>query len=292
MSIIKMAPDEFRRMQLIELDLLKELDRVCRENDIRYCIAFGTLLGAVRHNGYIPWDDDADVVMLREDYEKFKRIASEGKLDSGICFFQDHSTDVDYLWGYGKLRRVGTSYIRDGQEHLKGKTGAFIDIFPLDDVPKSIVGQIIQDKICWALRKILWSRVACISGNGIWKYIYKVISIIPIELAYRIAKTYIGESSNKTTNPVRTLLFPAFGTLYRHHSLGKRFGMPKTWFLERKEYDFEGNKLWGIAAADEFLTYIYGNYMELPPEEKRIPHAPVSYYDFGDLHLNDDDVLQ
>lgn len=70
----KLTPQEFRTMQLLELDLLIEFDRVCRKHGIKYCITCGTLLGAVRHKGYIPWDDDADIAMLREEYEKFRQL--------------------------------------------------------------------------------------------------------------------------------------------------------------------------------------------------------------------------
>ena len=142
--------EEFRRMQLLQLDMLVELDRVCREHNINYVIFCGTQLGAVRHKGYIPWDDDADIAMLRENYEKFKSYASE--LDPEVCFFQDHSTDPYYRWGYGKLRRTGTTFIRVGQEHIKCKTGLFIDVFPLDDIPKSLIGQMVQDFNCFQTR--------------------------------------------------------------------------------------------------------------------------------------------
>lgn len=76
---------EFRRMQLLELDMLVEFDKLCRRHNIRYVLFGGSLLGAVRHKGYIPWDDDADVGMLREDYEKFKKVACE--MDEKICYF-------------------------------------------------------------------------------------------------------------------------------------------------------------------------------------------------------------
>lgn len=125
--------EDFRRMQLLELDMLVEFDRVCRAHGIAYTIFGGTLLGAVRHKGYIPWDDDADIAMLREDYERFRSVAHE--MDPSICFFQDHLSDPEYRWGYGKLRRTGTKYVRVGQEHLKCKTGVFVDVFPMDDAP-------------------------------------------------------------------------------------------------------------------------------------------------------------
>ena len=133
-SIKYITGDELRRLQLMLLDCIVEIDRVCRANNIRYCIAYGTLLGAIRNKGFIPWDDDADIVMTREEYDKFARVADQ--LNPDICFFQDNDTEATYPWGYGKVRRSGTTYIRAGQEHLKHRTGFMMDIFPMDDLPK------------------------------------------------------------------------------------------------------------------------------------------------------------
>ena len=124
--------------QFLQLDMMVEFDRVCKQEGIHYVICCGTLLGAVRHKGYIPWDDDADIAMLREEYEKFKKIAY--KLDQSICFFRDHSTDPEYRWGCGKLRKTGTRYVRLGQEHVHCKTGVYVDIFPVDDIPRTTLG--------------------------------------------------------------------------------------------------------------------------------------------------------
>lgn len=281
MAMIKqLTPEEFRKMQLLELDMIVELDRVCRKHNINYCITCGTLLGAVRHKGYIPWDDDADIAMLREDYEKFKLVAHE--MNSDICYFQDHFTDPEYLWGYGKLRRTGTSFIRAGQEHLKGKTGLFIDIFVLDDVPTNILGMILQDFYCFCLRKILWSRVGKINDKGFTKVWYSLISHIPVDWVYSCVKKMADKSNNSTPNRVRTLLFPSFGKLYmkNKHPVAIRFGMPKQWFLERQEYDFEKHRFYGTKDYDSFLTYVYDDYMTLPPESQRQPHAPVSSFNF------------
>lgn len=281
-EVIDIKGEEFRRMQLIQKDMIKELDRVCRENNIRYSIFCGTLLGAVRHKGYIPWDDDADIAMLREDYEQFKRAANQ--LNPEICFFQDHETDSEYRWGYAKLRRTGTTFIRAGQEHVKCKTGVFIDIFPLDDVPRGVVGQMVQDFYCFCLRKILWSEVGKHSQKSTLKRLwFWLISWIKPEFVFRLCKRMEKKSRNDSVNRVRTLTFPAFGKLYRKNPLRERYGLPKEWFTKLQEYEFEGLKLMGTKDYDGILTYTYGDYMKLPPEEERYPHAPVSYYDFNGL---------
>lgn len=278
MDAIDLPLKDFRRMQLLQLDMIAELDRVCRKHDIKYVLTCGSLLGAVRHKGYIPWDDDSDIGMLRCEYEKFKKVS--GELNPRICFFQDHSNDPEYLWGYGKLRRVGTSFVRAGQEHLKGKTGVFIDIFPLDDIPESSAGQIVQDFYCFCLRKILWARVGKTLEKGLLKAWYAFLSLISVEWVYRRLNAMIKKSDNTSPRKVRVLLFPSFGKLNYRHVLSERYGMPKEWFLERAEYEFEKHLFYGTKNYDGFLKYMYDDYMTLPPVDKRQPHAPVSSYNF------------
>lgn len=275
---VQMTQEELRTMQLLELDMLVEFDRVCRKHNIGYCIAFGTLLGAVRHKGFIPWDDDADIIMLREEYEKFKLV--EDEMDHEICYFQDHSNDPEYLWGYGKLRRTGTSFVRLGQEHMKGKTGLFIDIFPQDDIPLNIPGMMLQNFYCFCLRKILWSRVGKVSEKGFMKAWYGLISHIPVGWVYARVNKMTVKSRNNTPNRVRTLLFPPHGRLYPK-PLAIKYGMPKEWFLEREEYEFEGHRFFGVKDYDAYLKYLYNDYMTLPPEEKRRQNSPVSSFDFN-----------
>ncbi len=277
-EIVNIRGAEFRRMQLIELDMIVELDRVCRTNNINYVLFGGSLLGAVRHKGYIPWDDDADIAMTREDYEKFRSVASQ--LNPDICFFQDHSTDPEYRWGYGKLRRTGTTFIRAGQEHLKCKTGVFIDIFPLDDVPKSTIGQMLQDFVCFCLRKITWSEVGRLQTKGFWKIWFTLLSKIPIDWVYRQLDWYVKKSRNDSDNYVRILMFKSLGKLYRKAPIKLRYGFPKKWVLERAEYEFEGHMFFGAKDYHGFLSFEFGDYMELPPEDKRDPHSPVSSYSF------------
>ena len=205
--------EDFRRLQLLQLEMLVELDRVCRENNIDYVILAGTQLGAIRHKGYIPWDDDADVAMLREDYERFKSIRTQ--LNPAICYFQDHTTDAVYRWGYGKLRKPGTVFIRVGQEHIHCQNGVFIDVFPLDDIPKSIPGQMLQDFNCFCLRKICWSEVERVRTTGLAKRWWTIISKIPVEWVYRRLSHYTKKSQNSSDNFVRILMYKSLGKRYR-----------------------------------------------------------------------------
>ncbi len=274
----KLTDAEFRRLQLVELSLLKELDRVCRKHKIRYTVFCGTLLGAVRHKGYIPWDDDADIAMLREDYEKFKKVAHE--INSDIGFFQDHSTDPAYLWGYGKLRRTGTYHMRTGQEHIKCKNGVYIDIFPLDDIPQSLAGQLFQNIDCYICRKILWSKVGKRTEKGLKKAWFSLISHIPTDSVYKHLKRWERKSSAKQCNRVRCLTFPPFGTLYVKNPIRKRYGMPKKWFVRLKNYKFEDTVLIGTRDYDGILTYTYGDYMTPPPPEKRVPKVSFSRIEY------------
>jgi lipopolysaccharide cholinephosphotransferase len=274
----ELSPEQFRKMQLCELDMLAEFDRVCRKNNIDYVLFGGSLLGAVRHKGYIPWDDDADIGMLREDYDRFKKHI--GELNPDICYFQDHDTDPEYRWGYGKLRRTGTKYIRVGQEHLKCKTGIFVDVFPMDDIPKSVFMQIVQDRICFCFRKILWSEVARVNSKGFWKLWFTALSKIPVSVPFAVFDKYAKKSRNASANRVRCLSFPATGTLYKKNPLSERYGMPKSWFTDRAEYQFEDRLLYSSRDYDTVLTYIYGDYMVLPDEKGREPHSPFMEIEF------------
>ena len=274
----ELTPEQFRKMQLVELDMLVEFDRVCRNNGINYVLFGGSLLGAVRNKGYIPWDDDADIGMLREDYDKFKKHI--GEMNPAICYFQDHDTDPEYRWGYGKLRRTGTKYVRVGQEHLKCKTGIFVDVFPMDDIPLSVVGQIFQDFHCFCLRKILWSEVAKYNSKGFWKIWFYLLSKIPVSVPFDALKRYANKSKNNTENRVRCLAFPATGTLYKKNPVSERYGMPKSWFVDRAEYLFENRKFFSSRDYDTVLKYIYGDYMKLPDEKGREQHSPFSEIKF------------
>lgn len=276
----ELTVSELRQLQLIQLDLLLALDKVCRKHGIRYMMDGGTMLGAVRHKGFIPWDDDIDVAMLREDYERLKSLKDE--FDPSFCFFQDHTTDPEYRWGYGKLRRTGTSYVRVGQEHLKQRDGVFIDIFPFDDIPRSVFFQVLQDRYLFCLRKILWSEVGRKCEKGFLRIWYSLLSVIPAKWVFRRIDKIAARSRNSRPNRVRILMFPAFGSFGEKGRLpiSERYGLVKSVMLKTEEFEFEGKRLFGYADFHTRLNMEYGDYMKLPPEEERRPHLFVSSFKF------------
>lgn len=267
-----MSDDELHKVQMVQLEMLQEVDRICKKCNIKYNIIAGTLLGSVRHGGYIPWDDDADVALLRPEYEKFRK-ACKTELDTTRFYFQDHRNTKGYRWGYGKLRRKGTCFLRENQERMPYKQGIFIDIFPLDACPNSYFLRALHNFHCFCIRKVLWSEVGKYSekklGLRIW---YNILSKIPrknVFKHYAFMKYFWNGKDNsklKKAKWVRILTFP---------TPNKEYGYLKQWYETSKDYVFEEKTFDGIADYDAYLGFKFGNYMELPPEEQRKTH-PIS----------------
>lgn len=255
-----------RQLQMIQLEMLTEVDRICKKCGIKYNIIAGTLLGAVRHGGYIPWDDDADVAMLRPEYEKFRK-ACKRELDTSRFIFQDHRNTKGYRWGYGKLRRKNTLFLREHQEHMPYMQGVFIDIFPLDGVPDHYFLRSLKNFECFCVRKLLWSRVGKIAERNFWKrQIYKLLDKIPEKTIFCYYHIMIYHANRKKTKMVRILMFP---------TPNREWGYYRSWYENSTDTVFEGKIFQGIKDYDSYLRFKFGNYMELPSEEKRKVH-PVS----------------
>lgn len=255
-----------RKIQMIQLEMLIEVDRICRKCGIRYNIIAGTLLGAVRHGGFIPWDDDADVAMLRSEYDKFVSVLP-GELNTDLFYFQDHRTTPGYRWGYGKLRRKNSLFLREFQEHMPYEQGIFIDVFPLDQVPESKVGRIYKNLECFMVRKVLYSPVGKIAEkNRLKRGIYKLLSKIPDKSIFDYYERMIRRAGRSESSMVRILMFPTPNDTFMYY---------KRWYENSTEIEFEGYMFSGIREWDEYLSFKFGDYMKLPPESQRKTH-PVS----------------
>lgn len=264
--MIQIDDKMLRQLQLIQLEMLEEVDCICKKCGIKYNIIAGTLLGAVRHGGYIPWDDDADVALLRPEYEKF-REACKSELDKSRFVFQDHRNTKGYRWGYGKLRRKDTLFLREFQEHMPYFQGIFIDIFPLDNVPNNYFFRSIHNFECFCIRKMLWSEVGKLSDKKqSMRFWYSLLSKIPVEIIFKAYQQLIIRSNRKSTKMVRILTFPTPNNAYGYY---------RKWYENSTDIVFEGKIFSGIKDYDEYLSFKFGDYMELPPVEKRKVH-PVS----------------
>lgn len=250
----------------IELEMLTEVDRICKKYNIKYTIIGGTLLGAVRHGGFIPWDDDADIAMLRPEYEAFCKICNK-EIDEEKFYFQNIDLTDGYRWGYSKLRRKGTVFMRENQEHMEYPQGVFLDIFPIDGTPDNLLFRQIHDFKCFCVRKILWSAVGRYSEKSIFKrIIYKLLYLIPEKQAKKLYRNLILKKNADSTKIVRTLTYPAPKKLHGYY---------RKWFSETAPIKFEGKIFYGVKDYEGWLSYEFGNYMELPPEGKRKAH-PVT----------------
>ena len=273
--MIKLSNEQLRQLQMIELEMLIEVDRICKKCDIKYNVIAGTMLGAVRHKGFIPWDDDADVCMLRDEYEKF-RVAVQTELDSTRFYFQDYRHTKGYRWGYGKIRRKNTLFLRENQDHMPYEQGVFIDIFPMDGVPDNYYLRVIHDCVCFCIRKTLWSEVGKFSDkSAINRLIFRTINLISEKSIKAILRNLEIWSNRKRTKYVRMLMFP---------TPNKVRGFNREWYENLTEVEFEKTPLIGFKDADDYLAFTYGNYMEFPPVEERKVH-PVTEIELVDVKV-------
>jgi len=259
-----MSSMELRAVQLIELELLCEVDRICRMCGINYRISAGTLLGAVRHGGFIPWDDDADVHFKREEYEKFRR-ACRNHLNTDKYYIQDQQTTPGYRWGYGKLRRKDTLFVRNGQEHMPYEHGIFIDLFIDDYVPDNYILRCMCAFLCFLYRKAFWSEVGKEASKGAERIVCEILS----KISEKKLKASYARFENKRRNKtgwVRPLTFP---------TPTRDYGYPSKWWDTFSEIKFEGVAFMTFGERDAYLKFKYCNYMSFPPESKRKVH-PIS----------------
>lgn len=262
----RLTDEELKQVQEIQKELIQEVKRVCQKCDIRFNMVGGTMLGAVRHKGYIPWDDDADIGFLRTEYEKF-REACRTELNQEKYYMQDLRDTKGYRWGYGKLRRKNTEFVRLNQEFMPYEQGISIDLMPFDNIPDYWLSRRIHFFHCFLYRKLFWSEVGSRIEKNIWiRTIYKIMRLIPMEMVIKRYQRFVDLGNRKNTQQVRILTFPTPRGVY---------GYERKWYTQLKLYQFEDLELPGARDYDGYLSVKYGNYMELPPKEKRKIH-PVS----------------
>lgn len=243
----------------IQLEMLVEIDKFCREHNIKYMLAFGTLLGAIRHKGYIPWDDDVDISMPLDDMLRFKKEFKSEKLK--YCdvdtedFYEYHFSRISYKPTYRKCGIVSKSY------------GVNIDLYPTLEVSSDIDSIKIIETLNSLYKKreflLVWGR--------------RIIKILPLSRIFCLKSVV-----RKYRDELCKLLISEGGGVY-HCIAGplEKYEL-HTWsfnpFEDMVEVYFEGHKFMAPARYHEYLSRRYGDYMQFPPEDQRHPYHGGEYY--------------
>lgn len=270
------GPEILRRIQLIELEMLIELDRICRKNNIKYTLTTGTLLGAVRHGGFVPWDDDIDVCMLYEDYKRFLEIVPT-EIDTKKFFVRTQETDRDCNLTFAQIKRNDTIFLREGRDEFKSHMGVFIDIFPLFNGSESWVIHRFQDKITKFFKTMTWAHMGAQSERRpIIRWYYMQLARVSNKKSYSLFLKFATMIKNINDNV-------AFLSIMRN-PIGKA-PTKRSSYEELIEMDFEGNYFFVPKNYKEILRYYYSDdYMRYPVVRARSAKHLPNTIDIGDLH--------
>ena len=249
-----------RKIQMEELSILVAVKKVCDKNGIDYFLDSGTLLGAIRHGGFIPWDDDIDIGMTRKNYEMFKKVAQRDLGD--IFFVQTWETEKKYGNAHMKVRKCGTVFLEDNKNAQDINNGIFIDILPYDflpDTPKK--RNKLQRKLTF-IRRIIQLQCGYFRTNSI---LHKVLYIGAKHLNKdKLIHKYNHIVKNNSSSNAKCM--------YAHTGNAKL----GTWIMDKDivthlcNVEFEGLQFKAPLNWDAYLKRAYGDYMKLPPIEKQV----------------------
>lgn len=246
-------------LKSIQLDILQNVAEFCTQNNITYFLAYGTLIGAIRHKGYIPWDDDVDIAMPRPDYDKFvQQYNVEQQTHYKVIAMEN---DKHYGFSFAKVHDIRT--VMNETQYKQDHFGVYIDIFPIDGVKDKK-----QVKKLRMVNKCLHTKKANFSQRKLSKKIINAFGkCILLPFSTHTILRFIDHLARK--HPFGSTPF-AGGIC--DSVVGERAVVDVNYFTDVKPHEFEG-KLYNIPVGyDGWLRSIYGDYMQLPPEEKRITH--------------------
>lgn len=262
-------------IQQVLLAYLLEVDRICKKHNIQWYLGGGTLLGAARHKGFIPWDDDVDIMMLREDYDKFLEVAPD-ELPDGMIL-QDPKKDKRYNYAYAKLRLTDTMFATDFSKNHKGMNNGFaFDIFCHDKTANSKLGQKLHSKLTlfWlAMVFNKWNHRRVYNGKKVQSAISNFFkNIFPLRFSMRMLLFTLEMFKHKKR------------AKYLYDGMGKsvhKGGFDKTFLDNEIRVDFCGCKMPVPAKYKEYLTNHYGDFMELAPLSTRLMGHEITLTDLG-----------
>lgn len=264
---------EINEIQQKLLGILIYFQEFCVENNLKFVLAGGTCLGAVRHKGMIPWDDDLDVFMLREDYEKLTHLwESNADTSRYSCVRSDDRINIRHA--ATEIKDNNTTFIQYRTDDLDINQGIMIDVIPLDDVAKSAIARFMQFFYAMVFSCFNFQRLPEHKSKGVY-YLTKVaLSLVrSFDRRYRIWKfcetKMIKLGRNESGEVASFVEGPKI--------MKQRF--PKVWFETPSYLEFEGYVMPVPQDYDHWLTVSYGDYMKPPPEEERVMRHNVKFYD-------------
>ena len=268
--------DYLPKLHNCQLIIAREIKRICDKHNIRYFIIAGTLLGAVRHGGFIPWDDDMDVGMLREDYEMFLKVA---KTELGEEFFlQTPETDKNYGLPFAKILLNGTVLV-EATAGSNAKKGIFVDVFPFDVAPENEADRENHNKKTYFYKRLLLAKLnynVCAKNDYVKRAVYFVLKIMSAFYSHdKLVKKL--ESEITRYNNSKTEDIVNIGGAYGY----KKETIKADWVRDTVEIPFEDMTISAPVDYIKYLETFYGDYMTPPPEDKRYNRHSVTELDFG-----------
>ena len=266
-DIIVLSGKDRELLRIRQIEMLKIFVDICKKNKLQYFIVEGTALGAVRHHGYIPWDDDIDVALPRNDYEQFVSVAK--KELNYPYFLQDYSTDKDYRLDYAKIRNSDTTYIEYTAQNLLMNHGIYIDVFPIDGYPDNIISLFFLNMHKKVAKCYTWKDF--LTNTSEKKSVKKRVKEFITKVIYFKKPTcYAIKNLEKH---YKRFKYEDYNNVVCHGGAwGKREICPKAHYGKGVNVEFEGLFLTAPELLDEYLKHKYDDYMEWPPIEEQKPH--------------------
>ena len=258
------------------LIIADEIDRICRKNDINYSMIGGTLLGAIRHKGFIPWDDDMDFAMTRKDYDKFFDVCTT-ELDKRFAVYTIENSE-NYGYGFGKVVLRNTRIKQEGSKEINPVNEIWVDIFPFDNIPDSFGRRLIHKSINYLFIKLIEERLDGFDLEGsslAKKCVVAVLHVINKFIKLEYLKAVLIKNQRYYDSSETSGICSMAGS-YKYEKETQK----KTFFEDYIRLPFEGREYQAISGYEMYLTSAYGDYMKLPPVEKRHTHK-FELLDFG-----------